>query len=199
MTVEKVVAAGILAAMSSGADRRPPAVDMPAHRGQLVESFEPPTTRSPSMNARTPARPVACVVVAGAGPCGLSVVERSDFGVLVRHMRSRVAVLNGGYVVEVGDSEEVLGNPQSEYTRALLAAAPDLELWGDRVPAAQLALGPVHRGSHAGRPGRGRRLGRPGPGSAAAQHSRVARRTRARARAARAEGLVGRPVRARRR
>ncbi len=43
---------------------------------------------------------------------------------VVRHMCSKVAVMYLGRIVEVGPQEEVFGNPQHPYTRALLAAAP---------------------------------------------------------------------------
>ncbi|WP_144208968.1 dipeptide ABC transporter ATP-binding protein [Mycobacterium tilburgii] len=43
---------------------------------------------------------------------------------VVRHLAHRVVVLYRGAIVEQGDSDEVFGNPQHEYTRRLLAAVP---------------------------------------------------------------------------
>ena len=44
---------------------------------------------------------------------------------VVRHLATRVAVMYLGRVVEVGTTEEVFGNPQHPYTKALLSAVPD--------------------------------------------------------------------------
>lgn len=43
---------------------------------------------------------------------------------VVRHLAHHVAVMHRGAIVEQGDSEQVFGNPQHEYTRRLLAAVP---------------------------------------------------------------------------
>jgi len=48
-----------------------------------------------------------------------------DFGV-VAEIADRVAVMRYGKLVEVGTADEVLRNPQADYTRALLAAVPRL-------------------------------------------------------------------------
>ncbi len=42
-----------------------------------------------------------------------------------RHFSDEIMVLNHGRVVEQGPSDDVILNPQHEYTRALLAASPD--------------------------------------------------------------------------
>jgi ABC-type oligopeptide transport system ATPase subunit len=63
---------------------------------------------------------------------GLAFLFISHDLTVVRHMCSRIAVLNAGSIAEIGESAEVLGNPRSEHTRALLAAAPDLERVGWR-------------------------------------------------------------------
>jgi ABC-type oligopeptide transport system ATPase subunit len=53
---------------------------------------------------------------------------------VVRHMSTRIAVLEHGQLVEHGDAEQVTGNPQEPYTRRLLMASPqaDPDLQGAR-------------------------------------------------------------------
>ncbi len=46
-----------------------------------------------------------------------------DLGV-VQHVCPRIAVMQGGRIVEAGTREEILGSPRHEYTRRLLAAVP---------------------------------------------------------------------------
>ncbi len=43
----------------------------------------------------------------------------------------RIAVMRSGEVVEIGDTAQVFGDPQHDYTKALLAAVPG---WGDDSP-----------------------------------------------------------------
>ena len=47
---------------------------------------------------------------------------------VVRAMASMVVVLREGRVVEQGKTEQIYNNPQDDYTKALIAAAVDLEL-----------------------------------------------------------------------
>lgn len=46
---------------------------------------------------------------------------------VVKHLAHQVVVMFRGTVVEQGDSEQVFGNPQHEYTRRLLSAVPQPE------------------------------------------------------------------------
>jgi len=48
-----------------------------------------------------------------------------DIGV-VQHLADRIAVMNAGKIVEYGAAEQVLGQPQHDYTKTLLAAVPRL-------------------------------------------------------------------------
>ncbi len=48
-----------------------------------------------------------------------------DLGV-VRAAANRVAILDRGRIVEIGDAKEIIANPQSDLGRALIAAAPRL-------------------------------------------------------------------------
>jgi len=45
---------------------------------------------------------------------------------VVRHMADKIIVMYLGKVVEAGSAEEIFSNPKHPYTRALLAASPDL-------------------------------------------------------------------------
>ncbi|AZS37827.1 putative ABC transporter ATP-binding protein [Microbacterium lemovicicum] len=58
---------------------------------------------------------------------GLTYVFIAHDLAVVEHIADTVAVMHRGVVVEHGTVEEVYRSPREEYTRALLAAAPDLE------------------------------------------------------------------------
>src|ERR1700737_2551576 len=49
-----------------------------------------------------------------------------DFGV-VAEIADRVVVMRQGRIVETGDKEDVLANPQHPYTRMLLSSVPGLQ------------------------------------------------------------------------
>jgi peptide/nickel transport system ATP-binding protein len=55
---------------------------------------------------------------------GLSYLFVSHDLSVVKHLAHRVAVMYKGVIVEQGDSDQVFGAPQHEYTRRLLAAVP---------------------------------------------------------------------------
>ncbi len=46
---------------------------------------------------------------------------------VVRHLCQRVAVMNGGEIVEIGPVEQIWNDPQDPYTQRLLAAVPTME------------------------------------------------------------------------
>jgi peptide/nickel transport system ATP-binding protein len=43
---------------------------------------------------------------------------------LAKFLCDRIAVMNKGKIVEMGDTQQIFGNPQHAYTQELLAAAP---------------------------------------------------------------------------
>jgi len=61
---------------------------------------------------------------------------QSDFGLtylfishsmpVVRYLSTRVAVMYGGKIVEIGSTEQITAEPQHAYTRKLLAATPEM-------------------------------------------------------------------------
>jgi oligopeptide/dipeptide ABC transporter ATP-binding protein len=58
---------------------------------------------------------------------GLSIIAVThDLG-LAWNIADRIAVMYLGRIVELGTAEEVLGNPQHPYTRALLSVVPEME------------------------------------------------------------------------
>jgi oligopeptide transport system ATP-binding protein len=58
---------------------------------------------------------------------------------LVRHISSRTAVMYLGRIVEMGNTEEIFGNAQHPYTRALLSAVPAID---PDAPRARIELDP---------------------------------------------------------
>lgn len=46
---------------------------------------------------------------------------------VIRHMADKIVVMYLGKVVEAGNTEDIFANPQHPYTKALLAASPDLQ------------------------------------------------------------------------
>jgi peptide/nickel transport system ATP-binding protein len=56
-----------------------------------------------------------------------------DLGV-VRHVSDEVLVMQHGRVVERGATEAVFARPREEYTRALFASAPRIDVWRGSSP-----------------------------------------------------------------
>ena len=61
---------------------------------------------------------------------GLSLVFVTHNIALVRNIAQQVAVLQGGRIVEQSDVEELFASPQHDYTRSLLADAPNFQVEG---------------------------------------------------------------------
>lgn len=64
---------------------------------------------------------------------GLSVLFISHDLSVVSNVCERVAILQGGHLVESGDIAQVFRSPKQEYTRRLLAAIPEMPKWGPRL------------------------------------------------------------------
>jgi oligopeptide/dipeptide ABC transporter ATP-binding protein len=72
---------------------------------------------------------------------GLSYLFISHNLAVVKYMSDVVAVMYLGRVVEMGDAEQVFGDPRHPYTQALLAAIPEPEPPSEQTPAAVPLLG----------------------------------------------------------
>lgn len=94
-----------------------------ACRPQLLLADEPTTALDVTVQAQ-----ILDLVVALTEEieCGVLLVTH-DLGV-VAETCDRLNVLNQGHLVESGETHEVLGNPQHEYTRYLLDSARELEV-----------------------------------------------------------------------
>lgn len=57
---------------------------------------------------------------------GLAMVFISHDIQTVRYVSDRIVVMNGGKIVEQGNAHDLLTNPQDDYTKKLLGAAPSL-------------------------------------------------------------------------
>ncbi|MCB0912590.1 MAG: ABC transporter ATP-binding protein, partial [Propionibacteriaceae bacterium] len=61
---------------------------------------------------------------------GLTLVVVSHDLMVVRHLCDQLAVMRRGRIVERGETSQVYADPQTEYTRALLAAVPRIRTEG---------------------------------------------------------------------
>jgi oligopeptide transport system ATP-binding protein len=57
---------------------------------------------------------------------GLTYLFISHAMPVVRYLATRIAVMHAGRIVELGTTEDVTARPEHEYTRALLAATPEV-------------------------------------------------------------------------
>ena len=95
----------------------------------------------------------AFAAIREARPSTAIIMVSHDLGV-VQHIANRILVLHDGRVEETGPTAEVLGNPQSDYTRQLIEAA-SLETFlaplseGSRPPATRACRGLCYGVRHA--------------------------------------------------
>jgi peptide/nickel transport system ATP-binding protein len=59
---------------------------------------------------------------------GLTYLFISHSMPVVRYLATRIAVMYGGKIVEVGDTEQMTVNPAHAYTRSLLHATPEMRM-----------------------------------------------------------------------
>ena len=57
---------------------------------------------------------------------GLTYLFISHSMPVVRYLATRIAVMHGGKILEVGPAEEITARPQHPYTQSLLAATPEI-------------------------------------------------------------------------
>jgi peptide/nickel transport system ATP-binding protein len=57
---------------------------------------------------------------------GLTYLFISHSMPIVRYLSTRIAVMRQGEIVEIGDAEVITSTPREDYTRALLAATPEV-------------------------------------------------------------------------
>src|ERR1035438_4690680 len=67
---------------------------------------------------------------------GLTYLFISHSMPLVRYLCTRIAVMERGRLIEVGEAEALCSSPQQPYTRQLLAATPELPATADRPAGA---------------------------------------------------------------
>ena len=58
---------------------------------------------------------------------GLTYMFISHSMPIVRYLSTRIAVMRGGEMVEIGEAEQITFRPAHEYTRTLLAATPEVQ------------------------------------------------------------------------
>jgi peptide/nickel transport system ATP-binding protein len=68
---------------------------------------------------------------------GLTYLFISHSMPLVRYLSTRIAVMERGRLVEMGEAVALCANPQQEYTQQLIAATPELPATPDRPAAAE--------------------------------------------------------------
>nr|WP_239452049.1 ATP-binding cassette domain-containing protein [Frondihabitans sp. PAMC 28766] len=93
------------------------------HRPRLLVGDEPLSALDVTVRAQ-----ILTLLAELRDEMGLSLLIVShDLG-LVNHLSDRVAVMQGGRIVEQGSTHQVLHAPQHDYTRRLIAAVPTLDV-----------------------------------------------------------------------
>jgi oligopeptide/dipeptide ABC transporter ATP-binding protein len=64
---------------------------------------------------------------------GLGLIFVTHDLALIRQIADRICIMYAGQIVETGPSAEIFANPRHPYTRALLAALPDIEVSSGRL------------------------------------------------------------------
>jgi peptide/nickel transport system ATP-binding protein len=102
---------------------------------ELIIADEPTT----ALDATIASQVIDLLVSLKTADRGLLIISH-DLAVVAR-LADRIAVMRAGEIVEQGPTGDVLGNPQHDYTKALLAAVPSEASRGTRLSFAQQALG----------------------------------------------------------
>jgi len=89
-------------------------------RPKLVVADEPVSALDVSIGAQ-----VLLLLQELQSEFGLTYIFISHSLPVVAQMATRIAVMNAGQFVEIGEAEQILKQPANEYTRELLAAVPE--------------------------------------------------------------------------
>jgi peptide/nickel transport system ATP-binding protein len=121
--------------LSGGLRQRALIASAIACKPELLIADEPTT----ALDATIGAQVIELLGSLKTGDTGLLIISH-DLSV-VASLADRVAVMQGGQIVEQGPTSEVLRSPAHDYTKALLAAVPSASSKGTRLSYAQAALG----------------------------------------------------------
>jgi oligopeptide/dipeptide ABC transporter ATP-binding protein len=120
--LEQAVAAALPRMLSAGQQQRVGIARALACEPELIVLDEPTSALAPA--ARTA---IVALLRDLQARLGLSYLFISHDLATVRHVSHRIAVMYLSQIVEIGDRDEIFGNPRHPYTRALLAAHLDAD------------------------------------------------------------------------